>query len=561
MIKLANNLKFKIIISVFIVWGIIHFASYPLSYSKFIVEEDEFLKYNSNIVSLEKESNGEMSLISSDKTQAILEFSLEKNKNDLLEIESEKYQLILPKGCTTDSNEITFSSNEVTNVRLTCDITEENIITEDENNRKYLNISVKVNEIINDEMPFRYKEYSYYEEYQEPTTINEEVEVSKNKFDVDTFKTILYSSLMARKEYTNFTTEISSYIESAITSEDSFELLGISVDYQEEYNQYTYREDENFLGYARTYYANTKENNDKIMIFSSTKEEKLAEAYQHYIKSYYQFSNEDIALIRNYTNAKGNIGKIIATKEQIDGITYLDAYSMKLEDTIIEFARNTIKEKQFTIYNDNIETMMEVFFASINTLNIQTSLKEKINAREDIVNSITIALNKPNQKQYFLIKNEGLSILIEISYEDVNNNIRLLPLHIEDKEKEIDFIIEDSKNEMLTDENINSVMSLLEKEFDGTIIKDSLIRQEEGENFKIIFKIQKNEKEEEIEKEQEENKDLTDNNTKNSEQIDSNSDDTNQQNQEQEDNTIQQNKMLQDESATEINEVASDNVS
>ena len=99
--------------------------------------------------------------------------------------------------------------------------------------------------------------------------INEEVEVSKNKFDVDTFKTILYSSLMARKEYTNFTTEISSYIESAITSEDSFELLGISVDYQEEYNQYTYREDENFLGYARTYYANTKENNDKIMIINT----------------------------------------------------------------------------------------------------------------------------------------------------------------------------------------------------------------------------------------------------------------------------------------------------
>jgi len=555
MIKSANNLKLKIIIFVFIIWGIIHFASYPLSYSKFIVEEDEFLKYNSNIIPLEQKTNGTMNLISSNKTQVILEFSLEKNTNNVLEVENEKYQLILPKGCIADKNEITFRENEIENIRLTCDITEQPLIKEDENNIKYLDVSVKVNEVINDEIPFRYKEYTYYEQYQEPESINEKITESDNRFDVDIFKDILYNTLLTKEEYKDFTAEINSYIESAITSENSFQLLGITVSYQEEYNQYTYREDENFLGYARTYYANKEENDTKIMIFSSKNEVKLEEAFNHYIKSYYQFSKEDIAFIRNYTNSKGTIGKIIANKEAIDGITLIDAYSIKLEEEILEIAKNIVKEKQFEIYNDTPENMKEVLLVAINSLNIPLPLKEKIITRQEIINGITITLNKPNEKQYFLIRSENVGLLVEISYGDVSNQLKVLPLTIEEKEYEISFILEDSKNNMLTDEETNNVMNLLEKEFDSITIKDSLIKQEDSDCLKIIFKMQKN-KTDKDNTEQATDKDSTDND--NTDQTDINSNDLKQ---EAVNNTANQDNTSQDESLVIENEITADNMS
>ena len=129
------------------------------------------------------------------------------------------------------------------NVRITCNLTEGNLIksetSEDAISKQYLDISVQINESINDEIPFRYKEYNYHEEYHITNTSNE-VKNTNSKISNSDLQTMIINSLITKDKYKKYNKEISSYIKTAEITDSSFNLLGIKLNYQEDTNNYCY---------------------------------------------------------------------------------------------------------------------------------------------------------------------------------------------------------------------------------------------------------------------------------------------------------------------------------
>lgn len=482
-----------------IILGIINFSIYPTSYTKFMIRENEVLKYNSNIISLEKENNGPMNLISIDDSEAILEFSLSKNTAELGEVESDVYNLILPDECSTAQNEITFSDTAPSNIRITCDLTEGNLIksetNEDAVSKQYLDISVQVNESINNEIPFRYKEYNYHEEYQVKSTLSKEKNTS-SKMNITDLQTMIINSLITKDKYKKYSKEISKYIKTAEITDSSFNLLGISLTYQEDINQYIYKEDENFLGYARTYYENTEKHNDGAMIFSTTNITKIEEVFSYYLNKYYSFTNNEISLIKNYIRSKNDIGTLITTQEPIAGIIYSSDEFVKIEANIMDYITALVTDNEFFIYHNDYEQMKNIFTASLDIFsNITPHLKEKIMLREDIFTSITQTNTMNNQKNYFLIKDEANCLLIEISSSNQYNKIKFISIELQNETEDfIDFSFVYSNNDQITDEELLLLMNTIMEEFSENIIKDSFTKTEENKNTHISFKVKKENK-------------------------------------------------------------------
>lgn len=479
-----------------IVLGIINFSAYPTSYTKFMIRENEILKYNSNIISLETENNAPMNLISIDANEAILEFSLSKNTADLGVVEKDVYNLILPDECSTAKNEITFSDTNPFNVRITCNLTEGNLIksetSEDAISKQYLDISVQINESINDEIPFRYKEYNYHEEYHITNTSNE-VKNTNSKISNSDLQTMIINSLITKDKYKKYNKEISSYIKTAEITDSSFNLLGIKLNYQEDTNQYTYQEDENFLGYARTYYENNENNNSGVMVFTTMDTTQIEDIFTYYLNKYYSFTSNEISLIKNYIKSKNDIGTIILNQETIDGITYPSEEFIKIEPNIMDCIYTSVTDNEFFIYHDNYEHMLSVFMASLDIFsNITQNLKEKITIREDILASITQTNTLSPQKAYFLIKDETNCLLIEISTSTIHNKIKIIPIEIQNETDDfINFNLVYSNNDNLTDDELILLMNTIMEEFNENIIKESFTKTEENKNTHISFKIKK----------------------------------------------------------------------
>lgn len=493
---ISNIKKFKILFYSLSILTIINFAVYPASYTKYTTKEKEFLKYSSNIVSLTKADEGSMTLKSSTKTEANLEFSLPKNNADIGPVDNDLYKLILPEGCSTQNKEITFGDTDNVTIELTCDVTNSNIIKEIDN-KKYLSFSVEVNEIVNDEIPFRYKEYNYHEEY---TPLNQEEEETKpnnrSTYDID-IKTAIINSIIIRDKYKNYTTEISSYINSADTTNNTLNLLGITVNYDEEHNQYNYQLDDNFIGYACTYYENMiNQNEANTMIFSTTNRDEIELIFEYYLNEYYNFNNDQYYLILNYIKSKNGISSLIIDKENIEGISLLKENTITVDTNILDYASSLIESNTLNIYPTNNDNSRNIFLAVLSAApEIPETIKEKISVREDIISYATKSYN-PNDllENNFLIEDESGYFLIEVLQNEKYNKITITQLIVSNEENNIlNFTINYNNTNKPTIEHLNSIMYFIAQEFVGESVKDTLIQTEENENIIITFKVKKKE--------------------------------------------------------------------
>ena len=281
--NLVNNnvKKFELIFYIILVLGIVVFAIYPTSYSRYYDRKDNYLRYKSNFVSLETKQNGTMLIddSSSDEKNAVLNFSL--SRNEKFTSESDIYTLILPDGCSSNyssdddsiNNKISFLANDsvtAKDVVITCNVENDKFVKYDDNNDAYLDISVKVNELVgNDEYAFRYIEY--ISETRAYAPLNKVDDLSYSNFNnvnsqVLSIKESFLNKMLNDDRYSDYMKEISSYVNSVDVSGTEFNLLGIDqVIYNDDYLEYDFIINENFIGYACTYYENNF-NNNKIEI-------------------------------------------------------------------------------------------------------------------------------------------------------------------------------------------------------------------------------------------------------------------------------------------------------
>lgn len=494
--KIVKHTKIiQVIIFTFGILGIINFSFYPSAYTKYRVSENEVLKYSSNIVSLANSEIGSMSLVSFNNKEAILEFSLPKNTYDMGEVNSDVYHLVLTDGCQTTDSDIIFNTLDPKVVRLTCDLTNNNIlkseIDDDGNSQQYLNVSVKVNESVNGEIPFRYKEYNYHEVFHPINTVSKVSRPVVNHFDIDTLRTVLVNSLITKDEYRDYEQEIRSYIDSAVVSDNSFELLGITVNYQEEFNQYTYEEDENFIGYARTYYENRENTAEqKRLFFSSVNSSELDKTFTYYLSEYYNFSSSDISLILNYVKSKGGIYFVLFNHTVIEGISLDSSNSIIVDRNIVNYAYSLITNNSFVIYSDSSDNMKNVFAASLERLStILSSILDKVTLREDILTAVTtISSEEGVVENYFVIQDEEYNLLLEVISSDSFNTIRVIPFEISYQDNDyVNFIMKYAKNEEISSSEVTHIIDFLMTEFNGSLLDDSLSIIEDNDNYIVSF--------------------------------------------------------------------------
>lgn len=488
-----NSKQIKIVSFTAIIIMTLSFAVYPQSYTKYKVEKDEVLKYSSNIVSLKKDNNGPMTLKSVTNKEAILEFSLPKNSTDLGYVESDVYKLNLPEGCSTQNETITFTDTDNLNIELTCDLTYENLLKTEED-KKYLDINVEVNEVVNNEIPFRYKEYTYHEEYSvEENTVKEEEPAQESNYNITDFQTSLINSLITKDKYKSYQKEISSYIESADLTNNTFNLLGISVSYDEEFNQYLYKLDENFLGYACTYYENTinQATSDTTMIFSTEERTDIESIFEYYLKEYSSFSNDDYYLILNYIKSKNGISSLILDKINIEGISALSENKITIANNIIDYASNLIEADNFKLYYLNNENSKNIFLTALNSLReIPQELKNEIFTRDDIINAAIQDYNPDQTESYFIIRTVEGQFLIWLLQTEEYNIINITKFITLDKEETIDFTLS-YNNQKPTQEQLKSIISYLTLQYKGEFIEESLNEIDEDDKTTITFAIKK----------------------------------------------------------------------
>ncbi len=503
-----NTKKIKIMIYTLLVLGIIGFSIYPNSYSKYYINKGNYLRYKSSFVSLEAKENATMLIdeINSNEKEAVLKFNLPRN--DKFFSENDTYTLILPDGCSSNyTNEldnttnINFLANDgitSADVVVTCNVENDKNIKYSDSDDAYLDILVKVNEHVgNDDYSFRYIQYVSEDKPYAPLN---KIDLSSSNSDsiseVDaqilSIKESFLNNILNDDKYNEYMTEISSYLNSIDVSNNSFDILGIDeVTYNNDTNEYEFVINDNFIGYACTYYENVVNNNKNTMIFSTEDRDSLNNIFEYYIKNYYINNENEFYLIMNYMRANSDIASLILDGVNIEGIVLSANNTIDIKDSFMDKVSEQIRDDYLTIYSSDYNYMKGTFTSIINeSVNLSSDIKVKINDREDIIDVVTSRTYFDNS--YFMVSDDTNCILIEVSCGDIYNEVSITNVVVTGVDT-LDVKIDYNNYNRPASENISNIANFVAEQFSGTVEEGSLVEDDlDNNSYSIRFSVVKN---------------------------------------------------------------------
>lgn len=461
MIKIVsqNKVLAKTILFLFLFLATILFFECTPTITKYEEEVEEVLKYQSTIALQKEDATGEISLISLDEKEAVMEFDLPKDKINVKEGEVSSYKVLLPVNCTMkETEDIMFAEGvEEAKIEFACNLEATDLVIEKEG-EQFLEISLQVLESINNEMHFLYKEYNYSGKI-ETKNVSEQEDTK-----IGAFKQSLVQNILTNAYYQPYEKEITAYITDA---QDPLHLPGLQIEYQE-YYQYSYIVEDSFIGHARTYYENKDKENKNTMYFTETTPNAIDDTFSYYLKEYYCSNDLDrYYLMMNYMTSVENISDVVLNDKVISGISYSkNDQKITIEDTIYQYLENLTNEEATMIYYANEEQQKGTFVASINkNQTLSDTLKEQLKQSESLIT--TIIKNKDTSSttiDYFEINDNKDFVAVEVSKTENYNKIVIVPIVITEDDTDYHITIDCNKFDT-THLDVQAFINLMKKEF------------------------------------------------------------------------------------------------
>lgn len=183
---------------------------------------------------------------------------------------------------------------------------------------------------------------------------------------------------------------------------------------------YTYKIEENLIGYART----AEEPNKKInMYFTATTAEEVEKAFDYYLTEA-KFTTEEIAEIKEYIDVRGGIAKIVLDGKVILGLRYVKSDNRLVLDTrLLEYAKSMGKYGDVAFIEHKTDAgMLSSFWTIVDGLDIVSDkLKDRTTGNDSaLYRQIGVAnIIKNNTDDY--LNNAKSFVDYYFSWDEVNN--------------------------------------------------------------------------------------------------------------------------------------------
>lgn len=464
---MKNRNIWKIIFYTILILCISTFSYFPKSYSKYIKEEEP-VKFH---VELEKLYIGYLEKLAPRSTSTYKEanYIVRFNRSQVMKNsdESQYVYIEIEQSCNitnvSSNGKITIDGNKATikytnaqtdtvSVSYKCNVAD---ITTVDNNLEVLYTNVYIYEkFMPENIKYLYAKAEgnkilltdYYTLYPLPTA-----EISEDG------KTLTIPSLIEDK-YTEFTTwlnlygtslnnqydlAIDSYITSIYNSQDDIldltkKLKGLSVTYDSNNESYIYQLDDNFLGYARTYYNHAVFSNFTKVVFSNSNLTDLEanEILKYYFSTYSTYTTEDIEKIITYVSKYGSINYMLAandngTRNQISGFVYLtDTGEIGIQTSLMNYVDAYINQEITIEFASNIK-MFNIFTNALPstysflTDELITILNNNVKIANSIVKNNQSVTTKIVYNEYFTVQDPTTKkyILVNVSSDGISNTI------------------------------------------------------------------------------------------------------------------------------------------
>ena len=455
----------KIIFYTILILCISAFSYFPKSYSKYIKEEEP-VKFH---VELEKLYIGYLEKLAPRSTSTYKEanYIVRFNRSQVMKDGDESQYVYIDIEQSTcnitnvsSNGNVTVNGNKATikytkagtdtvSVSYKCNVAD---ITTIDNNLDILYTNVYIYEkFMPENIKYLYAKAEgnkmlltyYYSLYPLPTA-----EIS------DDGKTLTIPSIIENK-YTEFTTwlnlyrtslnnaydlEINSYIASTYNNEEDIlnltkNLKGLSVTYDPVSESYIYQIDDNFLGYARTYYNYAVFSNFTKVAFSNSNLVDLEanEILKYYFTTYSTYSIEDIEKIITYVSKYGSINHMLTLNQdgirnEIPGFVYLtDSDEIGIETSLMDYVNAYINQEITIQFASNIK-MFNIFTNALPstysflTEELITILNNNMTIANSIVKNNTSVADKTVYNEYFTVQDPTTMkyILVNVSSDGIS---------------------------------------------------------------------------------------------------------------------------------------------
>jgi len=526
----------KIIFYTVLVFCISAFSYFPKSYSKYIKDEEPAKFYvgidklyigdvqtlNLRSTSTYKVANYEFQF---DRSQVMKDY--DTSQQILVKVEQEKCQItkIYSNGNNSiNGNEATItyttSGTDRVIVEYSCNVSD---ITVTENELDLIYTNVKVYEkFMPEDVEYLYAKAdgiktllsSYYEKYPIPkATIS------------DDGKTLTIPEVIDDK-YTEFTTWINvinsnysniikTYIETTYNSQEDIlnttkSLKGLTYTYDSTNNNHVYQIDDNFVGYARTYYYVVKPD-DFVKIYYSNPNLTDDEAngiLRYYLETYainYGYTTEDINNIIQYVSKhgrhngslNGSLNYIMkpnddSTYNKIAGFTYLpEGGDIVFSSSLMSFVKASSEQKitiafggkvaMFNTYSDSLAVAFDFLSEEMITiLTTDTSVFPQI--YKSIIKNNETVTEKTVYSDYFTVKDSNNNyVLVNVYSDKVNTYVEVIELGVAntitvtnvDNQLNVSITL-DNQDKVLSKSNVINTVAGLDS-YLGTNYKDEIV--------------------------------------------------------------------------------------
>jgi len=519
--------KFKIIFFTILVFCISAFSCFPESYSKYIKEEEP-VKFH---VGIDKLYIGDLGLLSPRNTSTYKEahYVVEFDRSQVMKDGDESQEVVIY--VEQDVCEITdisadsyidmydnigiltydhaYSDHIV--VSYKCNVSD---ITVNENGTDLLYTNVYIYEkFMPEDVQYLYAKAEgikvplteYFENYPKPVgEISDDYKELKLHTDTESkyAEFIAWINLYSASLNNQYSTEITSYINSIYNSEADIldlnkKLNGLTVTYDSENSNYTFTIDDNFIGYARTYYSYIGPKVLIKMAFSNNNltDEENNQLVRYYLESYSEYTIEEIDKIMLYIDNYGSLNYIMTpnlddTYNEILGFTYLkDSNEIRIDSSLLNYVDSFLTKKISIEFADRPK-MFNVFLNSVlvtydfltddlyqvisNDINIYTSIgKNNINEANKVEYSDYFTIQDPVTKKYILVNiySDGIShSYVEIIDLGLAEALTLL-------KTETGFDVSmtvDNQDSVVAKENVTEIVGNIDEYFE-TNYKDEIV--------------------------------------------------------------------------------------
>lgn len=522
---MKNRYIYKIIFYTIVVFCISAFSCFPRSYSKYIKEEEPVRFF----VQIDKLYIGKIQGIVMRNTSnyKTVNYMLSFNRSDVMkdydtsqqisvEIEQSSCQItsVISKGnYSINGNKATIKyttpGEDTINVNYKCNVLDI-VVKENGSDVLYTNVSI-YEKFMPENVKYLYAKANgtktllsdYYKLFPKPTAqISDDCKQlilhvdTDNKYTEFTSWINLYSATLNN----TYDKHIGLYVNSVYpTLEDILNLnnnlKGLTVTYDSVNKNYIYQIDDNFLGYAKTYYSYEVSPGFNKIAFSNSNLSDIEsnQILKYYFEIYSDYSSNDIEKIMEYVSNYGSLNYILkpngdGTYNEIEGFVYLDdtdeiGVSKTLMDYVnaffnkkitIEFADEIV---MFNFYNNALPVTYDFL-----TEDLITALTQNFDIYLSITKNNVLVSEKQIYNDYFVIKGSVTNnhVLVSISSDGSYTYVEVVELGIIDSltltQIDNNLTISMTTNNLdtnLSKSNVIEVMTKLDNYF-GTNYKDEI---------------------------------------------------------------------------------------